>query len=143
MSALEFTLSDGATAPTRGTSSAGGIDLYASEDFVIDHKGFTQVHTGVRMKIPEGYCGVICDRSGNGLKKNIQLFRGVIDSDYRGEIIVGAKHLEDQGGPAEKHPKGFKIAQMLILPVPSFELTHVEVLDETERGAAGFGSTDH
>lgn len=138
---LEFTLEDGATAPTRGTPHAAGIDLYASEDFVIDHTSFTQVRTGVRMKIPEGYLGLICDRSGNGLKKNIQLFRGVIDSDYRGEIIVGAKLLDETGG-VRKHSKGFKIAQMLILPVPAFALTQVDALDETERGSAGFGSTD-
>lgn len=139
MAGLRFSLEEGARAPEYGSEGAAGIDLFAKHDFVVDSHSYELVHTGVRMAIPRGCCGVLCDRSGNGLKKSLQIFRGVIDSDYRGEIIVGVKTTDALA--AKQYPAGFKLAQMLILPAPQFALVEGP-LDDTPRGASGFGSTD-
>jgi len=117
---------------TRGTSGSAGLDLYSQEDYK-DNGGVVLVSTGVRVMIPEGYVGIIKDRSGMA-KKGVTTHGGVIDSDYRGEVGV---MLRLNGNTIKK---GDRIAQLVVVPcLMDFET--VDSLDETERGEKGFGST--
>ena len=94
--------------------------------------------TGLIAAIPEGYVGLIWDRSGLAAKNSIHVLAGVIDSGYRGEIGIVLKNL---GCEEFKVTKNMRIAQMLIQPVATANLTEVENHDETNRGEGGFGST--
>ena len=124
--------------PTKINDSDAGWDVYAAEDAIIDPSQNELVSTDIAMAIPEGYVGLIWDRSGMAAKKGIHRFAGVIDSGYRGEIKVCLWNS------SEEHciiNKGERIAQILFQQVPSFSLKEVENLDETKRGEGGFGST--
>ena len=130
----------------RGSARAAGIDLFACQD---EASGPIQMYpgrkvlvpTGLTVEIPIGYCLMVVSRSGMALKKGLVVFNtpGIIDSDYRGEIMV---MLTMQG---EARPclveRGERIAQMLLMPVANAVLMQVEELSATERGAGGFGST--
>lgn len=140
-------LRDHAIIPALGSKEAAGADLYAcgeAEDFsVMIHPGETvMVGTGISMAIPKGCGGFIFARSGMATKRGLRPANcvGVIDSDYRGEIIV-ALHNDSQGHEIIK--SGERIAQLVILPYikPEFDIT--DELDSTERGAGGFGSTGY
>lgn len=130
-----------AITPTRAHYTDVGFDLYSTTSVTLYPGTILKVDTGIVMAIPTGYFGYICDRSGHG-SKGVKVFGGVIDPDYRGNIIVCLGFLAKEGsfyvGP------GTKIAQMLILP--RYEGTFVEVKgipeEATSRGDKGFGSTD-
>jgi len=96
------------------------------------------VSTGIAMAIPDGYCGVIKDRSGTATKKDIEIVAGVIDAQYRGEVKIA---FVNNGFETNFIGKGEKIAQMLILPVPIVDITETDNLNDTERGEDGFGSS--
>lgn len=122
-----------------GSEHAAGIDLHAVEQAYL-HRSNTlvsKIATGIAIEIPEGYFGLIRDRSSFG-SRGIVVCGGVIDSDYRGEILVCLKMI---GGVDHSIEKGDKIAQLIILPVPQYELVECEELSETKRGDGGFGST--
>tara|TARA_R110000824_G_scaffold166899_4_gene343682 strand:+ start:2069 stop:2491 length:423 start_codon:yes stop_codon:yes gene_type:complete len=124
--------------PTKINDSDAGWDIYASEDAIIDPSQSQLVSTDMAMAIPEGYVGLIWDRSGMAAKKGIHRFAGVIDSGYRGEIKVCLWNS------SEDHciiNKGERIAQILFQLAPPFVLKEVENLDKTERGKDGFGSS--
>lgn len=127
-----------ATAPTLGSDGAAGYDLYAAEHVTIMPNTRIKVAIGLKMKIPAGYCGRICSRSSVALKQGIDVVAGVIDEDYRGEVLVG---LHSTRPTPYKFEIGDRIAQMLILKVHKPELVEVQELDETLRGEGGFGST--
>ena len=130
--------------PTYASESSAGMDLYAycPEDGVIaiDSGGTAKIKTGLAMEIPKGYFGGIYARSGMAFKKNLRPVNavGVIDSDYRGEIVVG---LFNDSHEKQTIAHGERIAQMVIQPYLRVELEEVEDLNETERGAGGFGSS--
>lgn len=127
-----------ATVPTRANTSDAGWDLYASESLSIDPNGKGLVSTKIAMAIPEGYVGLIWDRSGVAAKRGVHRFAGVIDSGYRGEIKVC---LWNSSAETFVINEGDRIAQLLIQEVPALELVEVDSLDSTERGDGGFGSS--
>lgn len=135
-------LRENAMVPTYGTSEAAGADLYAclEEDVVIEAGKTVFVPTGIAMEVPRGFAGLIYARSGLACKRGLAPANkvGVIDSDYRGEVIVA---LHNHGTVAQTVGNGERIAQLLITPVlaPSFEIC--DDLTDTVRGQGGFGST--
>ncbi|MGI6607559.1 MAG: dUTP diphosphatase [Erysipelotrichaceae bacterium] len=126
--------------PTKGSNYAAGYDLYAINDEVIYPHNTTKISTGLKIEIPEGYFGGIFARSGLADKKGLRPANcvGVIDSDYRGEIIV---LLHNDTQIYQMVSKGDRIAQLIIMPYLSVDFEEVEELNETERGDGGFGST--
>ena len=134
-------LSDSAVLPTRGSSSAAGYDLYADVEREQIAPGQTvKIPVGVAMEIPEGYFGGIFARSGLSTKEGLRPANcvGVIDSDYRGPILVP---LHNDSDTVREVVQGEKIAQMVMLPYLAAECEEVEQLEETQRGEGGFGST--
>ncbi len=131
-----------ATLPTFGSTGAAGADLYACIDqtLTIEPGQTIMVPTGVAMAIPQGYVGLIFARSGLACKRDLAPANkvGVIDSDYRGEIMVA---LHNHGAQPRQIEPAERMAQIAILPFvqPVFET--VDTLDQTNRGAGGFGST--
>jgi dUTP pyrophosphatase len=128
--------------PVYATQGASGVDLYAAfeEEFIILWTGQRKlIPSGLMIQVPKGHEAQIRPRSGLALKKGISIVNspGTIDSDYRGPVgIIIINHGEDQ----VRIDRGDKIAQMVIMPV--LQAAFVEgKLDDTERGAGGFGST--
>lgn len=136
-------LKETAVLPTRGSAAAAGYDLYAcldTDSVTIKPNSNVKIGTGLSIAVPDGYFGAIFARSGLAAKENLRPANcvGVADSDYRGEYIVALHNDSD----TEKVVKnGDRIAQLVIMPFLSVEFTEVEELDETQRGAGGFGST--
>jgi dUTP pyrophosphatase len=124
--------------PSYAHSYDAGMDLFAVEDTEVLPGEVAKVKTGIAMEIPEGYVGLCWDKSGVSMNHKIKLLGGVIDSGYRGEILVGVINL---GENAYKFEKGHKVAQMLIQKVEHPEIVEAEDLSETARGEGGFGST--
>jgi dUTP pyrophosphatase len=115
------------------------FDLRSVEDKLVKSGHKELVKTGLRIAVPEGYCGLIWDRSGLAAKNGIHCLAGVLDSGYRGEIVVVLHNLGKEDFLIEK---SMRIAQMLIQPVETARLVEVEELeDSTERGQGGLGHT--
>ena len=135
-------LREGAKLPTYGSAEAAGADLYACLDAEVTiGPGKTAfIPTGFAMAVPKGCAGLIYARSGMACKRDLAPANkvGVIDSDYRGEIIVA---LHNHGQEPRTVAQGERIAQMIITPVltPAYEIA--ESLDDTARGEGRFGST--
>lgn len=132
-------LLDSATTPTKANSNDAGFDLYSTRDLEIPPGCRGKVSTGIAMEIPDGYVGLIWPRSGLAVKQGVDVFAGVIDSGYRGEIIVC---LYNAGSSNVVIKRGDKIAQILIQEVPQFQMVEVETLSDSDRGEKGFGSSD-
>lgn len=128
--------------PTYGTKYSAGADLYAllDEDLVIAPSETILVHTGICMEIPTGLVGLVFARSGLATKKGLAPANkvGVIDSDYRGEIMVPL-HNHTKEEKVIKH--GERIAQIIFMPYIMEQFDEVDELSETVRGEGGFGST--
>ena len=124
--------------PSYAHSCDAGMDLFAVEDTEVLPGEVAKVKTGIAMEIPEGYAGLCWDKSGVSMSHKIKLLGGVIDSGYRGEILVGVINL---GENAYKFEKWHKVAQVLIQKVEHPEIVEAEDLSETARGEGGFGST--
>jgi dUTP pyrophosphatase len=152
--------------PTKAHTGDLGFDLYALEDTVLEPGKVTKVRTGIAIGFPEGYGGLIRDRSSVATKANILVAAGVIDQQYTGEIIVA---FFNPGYPdVEVKPRNFwsnwfsdtpnysevnvvlrglvlkagdKIAQLILTPVITFPVKEVEELGRTDRGSNGFGSS--
>ncbi len=135
-------LREGATLPTYGTPYAAGADLYAclAEDITIAPGETVFVPTGIAMEVPEKCAGLIYARSGLACKRGLAPANkvGVVDSDYRGEIIVA---LHNHGSEIQTVSSGERIAQMVITPVLTPAYVEAEELTDTVRAAKGFGST--
>ena len=135
-------LKQDAEVPVRATNGAAGFDIHAHlerNDGYVCVKGgnYEVIDTAIAVAIPEGYVGLILPRSGWAVKNGIDKMAGVIDSDYRGEIkVILTKH--DDGVFIVNH--GDRIAQLVVVPFVG-ESEVVEDLDDTKRGANGFGST--
>ena len=129
--------------PTYGSAGAAGADLYAlpeGEPITIAPGETVFIHTGLAMAIPEGYVGLNFARSGLASKRGLAPANkvGVIDSDYRGELMVA---LHNHGSVPQTIEPGDRVAQFLIMPVIQADFCEVDTLDETDRGSGGFGST--
>lgn len=135
-------LTETAVLPVRGSAQAAGYDLCAdlSETLVIAPGETAKVATGLSFALPEGYFGGIYARSGLATKRGLRPANctGVIDSDYRGPVIVA---LYNDSKDAQTIEPGERIAQLIVQPYLTVTFEEVETLDETERGAGGFGST--
>lgn len=147
-------LTETAIVPTRGSKGAAGYDLYAdwveeADDRCVILDAKTRivpagkriiVHTGIAIALPEGFAGFIFPRSGLSIKQGLRLQNtvGVIDDDYRGEIIVA---MEASSTRDAVFSIGDRIAQLVIMPYAVVNWEEVDKLDDTERGAGGFGST--
>lgn len=135
-------LREGAHMPTYGTEGAAGADLYACLDAEVSiHPGQTvKIPTGVALEVPQGCAGLVYARSSMGVKRDLAPANkvGVIDSDYRGEIMV---MLHNHGSQVRQVAHGERIAQLLITPVYTPGFLQVEELSDTLRGEGGFGST--
>ncbi|SPO24430.1 probable dUTP pyrophosphatase [Ustilago trichophora] len=124
--------------PTRGSPLAAGYDLYSAEKVVLPRGGRKVIQTGICLAIPTGHYGRVAPRSGLASKHGIDTGAGVIDEDYRGLLGV----LLFNFGDAEfTINEGDRIAQLIIEKISTPEVEEVESLDETLRGAGGFGST--
>lgn len=115
-----------------------GLDLHASERCVLKKGEKMAVPTGIALEIPEGYVGCIWDKSGLSVKHGLKTLGGVIDSGYRGEIIVGLVNLSDKEYVIEKD---HKVAQMIIQKKELVVLEEAEELSESVRKERGFGSS--
>ncbi len=133
-------LIDTATVPTYGTCASAGADLYAVTGVRLLPGETVLVHTGIALEIPGGYGGFIYARSGLAAKRGLAPANkvGVIDADYRGEVMVA---LYNQSAEEQILEAGERIAQLVIAPVIQAEFSETEELGETLRGAGGFGST--
>lgn len=124
--------------PTRAHSTDAGFDLYSLTDTWVLARGSTTVRTGMGVGIPEGYYGRVASRSGLSVKNNIEVGAGVIDAGYRGEIVV---KLYNHGDANVLISAGDRVAQLVVTAIYSDGIQEVASLDDTERGAGGFGST--
>lgn len=123
--------------PVRSTKGAAGFDLYSTKSFDLQPGVRHAFPIGVRCAIPNGWCGMIYPRSGWAVKQGLDKLAGLIDSDYRGEIHAV---LYNSGDETIEVRQGDRIAQMVVVPYMG-ESKLVNVLDDTERGENGFGST--
>lgn len=128
--------------PTRGTPNSAGLDLYAClyGPILLRPGGRVQITTGIALQLPKGTVGLVYGRSSLGLHYGITLSNGVgvIDEDYRGEIIVG---LTNHSQESYSVCHGDRIAQLVITPILAPEVWEVSELSPTERGTGGLGST--
>jgi len=135
-------LHERAVEPSYQSTCAAGADLYALLDGDVTlHPGETAfLHTGIAVEIPDGYAGLVFARSGLACKRDLAPANkvGVIDSDYRGEILIA---LHNHGKEEQTVTNGERIAQLVIVPFLAVEFEQAEQLHTTERGSGGFGST--
>lgn len=128
--------------PTYGSAEAAGADLYACLDKTVTVLPGESVFvpTGIAMEVPVGFAGLIYARSGLACKRGLAPANkvGVVDSDYRGQIVVV---LHNHGSQPQTIENGERIAQMIITPVWTPPYEEAEELSGSERGAGGFGST--
>lgn len=134
-------LSDTATTPTYAHPGDAGMDLACDQEVTVTRGAVTMCPTGIAVAVPEGHVGLLAARSGLATRLGVNLANGVgvIDSGYRGEVMVPLVKVTT-GDPVTL-AAGCRVAQLLIVPVARVEVTVVDELDSTERGADGFGST--
>jgi dUTP pyrophosphatase len=124
--------------PTRGSQHSAGLDLYSIESLWIPPRGRAAIRTGLSVAIPHGFYGRVAPRSGLAVKHGLDVLAGVIDSDYRGEIICA---LINHGEESLEIEAGMRIAQLIIESIETPTPAWSEDLSETKRGSGGFGST--
>jgi dUTP pyrophosphatase len=157
-------LNEDAQVPTKSKRGDAGWDLYSTEDITISGGDRKTIHTGIALQIPDEWVGLIWPRSGLSVKKGVDVLAGVIDSNYRGEVMVCLLNTQrplplfetphdttraiqtlsraaQTATVAVKINKGDRIAQILFQPIPTIPVERVDILDDTERGSGGFGST--
>ena len=135
-------LTDSARLPERGSDEAAGYDLFADLDgevTIAPHETF-MVHTGIAVAIPSGYFGGVYARSGLSAREGLRPANctGVIDADYRGEIMVA---LHNDSAEKKVITPGQKVAQLIIQKFEAVSFLECDELSDTARGAGGFGST--
>jgi len=128
-----------ATLPTRGSAASAGLDIYSIEDITIEPKQRVLARTGLAVAVPLGFYGRVAPRSGLAVKNGLDVLAGVIDSDYRGELCCA---LLNTGDEAVNLPQGSRLCQLIVEQIITPTPAWVEELEETARGAGGFGSTD-
>lgn len=133
-------LKENAKLPTHGHPGDAGMDFYAIEDVSFLPGKQAKVHTGVAIEIPEGHVGLVWDKSSISFNMGLKVMGGVIDSSYRGEIIMNLLNVSDKEVIIEK---GHKVAQMVIQKFEHCEIREVDEISETVRGTGREGSTGH
>lgn len=136
-------MNENATVPKYGTEFSAGADLYACIDgdsIKIAPGQTVMIHTGIALQIPNGFAGMIFARSGTATKRGLAPANkvGVVDSDYRGEIMVS---LYNHSSSEQTVENGERIAQLVIMPYLRADFIEAESLEETDRSSGGFGST--
>ena len=134
-------LNENATVPTYGTEYSAGADLYnLNEAVTVPAHKTVLIHTGISAEIPEGYAGLIYARSGLASKRGLAPANkvGVVDADYRGEIMVALHNHSDIDATVDA---GERVAQLVVTPFLKVEYQLADELSDTVRGAGGFGST--
>lgn len=132
-------LHNDAILPSYAHPGDAGLDFYAYEGLFLKPMERVAVRTGIKMEIPEGYVGLVWDKSGRALRDGLHTLAGVVDATYRGEIQIVITNLTEE--PIEIK-KGMKLAQMLIQRVEHAQLEEVRELSDTKRGEGAFGSTE-
>jgi dUTP pyrophosphatase len=115
-----------------------GLDLFSAEETFIKVGDRVAVSTGLALAVPNGYVGLVWDKSGLALKQGLTCLAGVLDSGYRGELLVVILNIGNQD---IKIKAGQKIAQLLIQPIQTVKISQVNELEDSYRGVGGFGST--
>jgi dUTP pyrophosphatase len=123
--------------PSYGHKGDAGLDVFSVIDHELRPREAMAVPTGIQMEIPEGYVGLIWDKSGISLQ-GVHRLAGVVDAGYRGEVKVVMINLGEESFIISK---GMKIAQILVQPVESVDVIDVSELEDSSRGEGGFGST--
>lgn len=127
-----------AQTPTKGHKTDAGFDIYSPEDFILDGYSFShRINLGVAFEIPEGYVGIISERSSQG-KKGIDTIGNVVDFGYTGNVHVT---LVNNSGTPYEVVQGDRICQLLLVKIGMEELEEVDSFNETERGEKGHGSS--
>ncbi len=126
--------------PTHGHPGDAGMDFYCVEDVIFPPGKQERVHTGLSIEIPEGYVGLIWDKSSISFNLGLKVMGGVIDASYRGEIVMNLLNVSDKEVLIAKDQK---VAQMLIQKFEHCDIVEVEELSETVRGHGREGSTGH
>lgn len=141
MDVLVKKLKDNAQVPTYATGGSACFDIYACLDSPMVVTIGTKISTGLAFEIPEGHVMLVYSRSGHGFKNGVRLSNcvGVIDSDYRGELMVAL--TRDDTRDSFIVNTGDRIAQGMIVPTYMVNFVLVDILKETDRGNSGFGST--
>ena len=124
--------------PTRGSDGSEGYDLYSNMDCVIRASERGLVSTGITIVLPSGVYGRIAPRSGLAVKHGIQVGAGVIDPDYTGEVKVV---LFNHGDKDFEVKKGDRIAQLVLEKCETPPIVEINIVEDTDRGSGGFGST--
>ncbi len=131
-----------AVTPHYGSAAAAGADLYAVAEapLTLQPGQTVLVHTGLAVEIPAGFVGLVCARSGLATKRGLAPANkvGVIDADYRGEIMVA---LHNHSGQPQTVDHGERVAQLVLVPYLTADYVEADSLTDTDRGAGGFGST--
>lgn len=122
----------------RAHENDAGTDICCSKDFIIPAKSDYLVSTDLFIQIPDGYVAIVKSRSGLSVKKKIEVGAGVIDSGYRGEILV---HLYNHSDQDHSFTRGDRIAQLLIMPVMLGNFIEIDDINDSSRGDKGIGST--
>jgi len=144
ISLRRLTLGEGLPTPSYASEGAAGLDLYAAlpagQKLVLEPGARDLIPTGIEIALPAGYEAQVRPRSGLAVKQGVTVLNapGTVDSDYRGEVKV---LLINHGGQPFEILRGMRIAQLVVAPVARATLVEVDELDETARGAGGFGST--
>lgn len=128
--------------PKYATSGSACLDVTAVLDStILVHPGSSvNIRTGLAFEVPKGYVLMLYSRSGHGFKQGLRFVNGtgIIDSDYRGEVMVG---LYNDSVSSQEIKAGERIAQFMLIPVTKLNLVEAQSLEETDRGQNGFGST--
>jgi len=131
-------LDNNAKVPTKANINDAGFDLYSVLDTVIPPKQRKTVRTGIAIQMPEHFAGLIWPRSGLSVKQGIDVLAGVVDSGYRGEIMVCLYNTSDEVVDINT---GDRIAQIIFQEVPRVSMEVHETLGSSQRGDNGFGSS--
>jgi dUTP pyrophosphatase len=129
-----------AVLPTRGSAAAAGLDLYSIEDITLQPHERVLARTGIAVAIPHGFYGRVAPRSGLAVKNGLDVLAGVIDSDYRGELCCA---LLNTGNEPIQLAQGSRLCQLIIEQIITPTPIWSDELEDTSRGAGGFGSTGH
>jgi len=131
-------LDPGVELPTYSREGDAAMDIRSNEDCVLKINERKTLKTGLCFEIPEGYAGLVWDRGGMAANHGIHTMAGVLDANYRGELMIVLKNLSEEDFKIEK---GDRIAQMLVQKVEICNFVEVESLSETERGEGRFSSS--
>ena len=134
-------LTDTARVPTYATDGSAAFDIYADEADLVEYGRYTKFRTGISVEVPAGHVLKVYGRSGHAFKDGVRLVNctGIIDADYRGEVMVGL--VCDQPGGCAYIKHGDRIAQGIIMPVEKTNFIVADELSETVRGTNGCGSS--